>query len=293
MTVRYGVTHSTCYFYAQRAGVSYHTAHWIPRETPVQQCITRELWVNPSPALVRERTDFFGNHVSFFNIQEPHSVLEVKSHLQVEVQAPPLPESVATLPWEKVQEFVLQNVNHQNIVQFLLPSPMVPVWNELENYATDSFSAGKPVVEAVYGLVQQMYNDFMFDATATTVSTPLHEVFRMRRGVCQDFAHLLIGCLRSKGIPARYVSGYLETNPPAGTERLLGADATHAWAAFYCPGFGWIDVDPTNNLVVQTSHITLGWGRDYGDVYPLRGVTMGGGSQTLQVGVTVERLTNN
>ena len=166
----------------------------------------------------------------------------------------------------------------------------MPLDAPFTNYARESFPAGRNLLEAVLDLTARIHRDFKFDSTATTVATPLAQMLEQRRGVCQDFAHLQIACLRSQGLPARYVSGYLETVPPPGQPKLFGADASHAWASFFCPGLGWIDVDPTNNLLPSMQHITLGWGRDYSDVCPIRGVLVGGEEHTLRVAVDVVAL---
>jgi transglutaminase-like putative cysteine protease len=236
-----------------------------------------------------ERTDFFGNPVTFFTIQEPHHELTVTAHHMVSVSPFALPEPAQTPAWEEVRQVLSSDRGPRSldVYQFVFDSPYVTTDPELADYAAASFAAGRPLLEAVLDLTRRIHTDFRYDTKATTVATPLSEVFSARRGVCQDFAHLQIGCLRSLGLAARYISGYLLTTPPPGQQRLVGADASHAWLSVYCPGFGWIDVDPTNNQVPSDQHILLAWGRDYDDVSPIKGVILGGGQHTVSVAVDV------
>jgi transglutaminase-like putative cysteine protease len=211
---------------------------------------------------------------------------------RVRVTAPVWPEATATPPWEKVREATARDVldPDSQAGEFLFESPHVTTSPAFADYAAESFTTGRPLLEALLHFTARIFHDFRFDKRATTVATPVEEVFRKRRGVCQDFAHFGIACLRSIGLPARYVSGYLETLPPPGRPRLIGADASHAWFAVWCPGFGWIDADPTNNVLPADRHITLAWGRDFSDVSPLRGVVIGGGGHGLGVSVDVARI---
>jgi transglutaminase-like putative cysteine protease len=231
--------------------------------------------------------DYFGNPTTFFAMQGAHKGLTVRARSRVAVSAAPVPGPADTPPWEAALEHKALPLE---AVECAFDSVPATAGDELAAYARRSFTGGRPLLEAVIDLTRRVHEDFAFDRSATTVGTPLETVFKLRRGVCQDFARLEIACLRSLGIPAHYVSGYLETVPPPGAERLAGADASHAWLAVYCPGFGWIDVDPTNNVIPSTSHVTLAWGRDYGDVSPIRGVILGGGGHSLRVNVDVTRV---
>jgi transglutaminase-like putative cysteine protease len=239
-----------------------------------------------------ERRDYFGNLLYFFTIQEPHKELVVQSRCEVkldeEAPAPP-PDSLA---WEEAVTRIAADRSPAGLeaFQFRFESPRIKPRPEFASYASQSFTPGRPMREALLDLTARIHKDFRFDAKVTNVRTSTEEVFRKRRGVCQDFAHLQIACLRSLNLSARYVSGYLRTYPPPGQPRLVGADATHAWVSAYCPGIGWIDVDPTNDLVPSNGHVTLAWGRDYGDVSPLYGVIQGGGAHALTVAVDMDAL---
>jgi transglutaminase-like putative cysteine protease len=233
--------------------------------------------------------DYFGNRLNFFTIQTPHKELVVEASSEVNVRARDWPPACAT-PWEEVVDEVARGVaaEHIRAQHFKFESPRIRIAPQFAAYARQSFTERRKFGEALTDLTARIYADFKFDSAATTVRTPTEEVFRKRRGVCQDFAHLQIACLRSLKLPARYVSGYLRTYPPPGKERLIGADASHAWVSAYCPEAGWLDVDPTNNLVPTTSHVTVAWGRDYGDVSPLRGLILGGREHTLEVAVDLQ-----
>jgi transglutaminase-like putative cysteine protease len=255
------------------------------------QSARSELLISPAPATRTERVDYFGNLLCFFTVQEPHKelVVEARSEVILEGRARPWPQSVA---WE---EAVASLPNDQSATgleayQFGFESPRIRVRPEFASYALESFTPGRSMPESLLDLTARIHKDFRFDSKVTNVRTPTEEVFRKRRGVCQDFAHLQIACLRSVNIAARYVSGYLRTYPPPGQPRLVGADASHAWVSAYCPGIGWLDMDPTNNLVPSDGHVTLAWGRDYGDISPLRGLILGGGAHTLKVAVDMEPL---
>lgn len=286
----YKIVHKTTYRYKYPVSVGNHIACLTPRTLPYHRCIRHELRINP-PVKPFVRTDYFGNQLSLFTIQEPHKRLVVESRSEVVIdERPNLPGHSA--PWETVAENLIKEKAPDTLeaYQFTFESPRIRSSAELASYARQSFVTGRPFVEALLDLTGRIYKDFKFDAKATSVRTPTEEVFRKRRGVCQDFAHLQIACLRSLRLAARYVSGYLRTYPPPGRPRLVGCDASHAWVSAFCPGVGWIDVDPTNNVVPSQGHVTIGWGRDYGDVSPLRGLILGGRDHTLKVNVDVEPL---
>jgi transglutaminase-like putative cysteine protease len=285
----YRVTHSNTYTYSEPVSLCHNLLHLIPRELPRQECVHSQVLIQPQPGVSTVRSDYFGNPVSFFTVQEPHQKLTVTAGHLIRIRAEPMPEPSATLAWEKVQEQVHQAGLAEDLeaAQFLFDSTYVRREEELAEYARPSFSPGRPILEAVLDLTGRIHADFRYDKTATTTATPILDVLHHRHGVCQDFAHLQISCLRSLGLPARYVSGYLLTAPPPDQPRLVGADASHAWVSVYCPGAGWIEVDPTNNLVSTDKHIVLAWGRDYDDVCPLKGVILGGGRQEVVIAVDV------
>ena len=285
----YKISHKTTYRYRHPVSMGNHVACLTPRSLPRHRVLSHHLRIYP-PAKLTERTDYFGNQLSFFTIQRSHQRLVVEARSEVildERDKPSLRESPA---WEKAAELTRENHDRESLdaSQFVFESPRIRPSAQLAAYALQSFTPGRQFVSALLDLTDRIYRDFKFDAKATSVRTSTEEVFRKRRGVCQDFAHLQIACLRSLSLPARYVSGYLRTYPPPGRPRLIGADASHAWISAYCPNVGWLDVDPTNNLMPNYNHVTLGWGRDYGDVSPLRGLILGGRDHTLKVNVDVE-----
>jgi transglutaminase-like putative cysteine protease len=285
--VTYEVVHTTRYEYSDSVSVSHHVARLSPRVLPHQQCLHHELQIEPAPAVTRTHLDYFGNAMTFFVMEGAHKGLTVCARSTVVITPRSLPAPASTPPWEAARD---HDALPLDAIDCLFDSSSIRASEELAAYARPSFPFGRPLLEAVVELTRRIHEDFTFDPQATTVATPLTDVFRLRRGVCQDFARLGIACLRSLGLAAHYVSGYMETVPPLGTPRLAGADASHAWLAVYCPGSGWIDVDPTNNLLPSATHITLAWGRDYSDVSPIRGVILGGGDHVLQVNVDVLRV---
>jgi transglutaminase-like putative cysteine protease len=288
----YNITHLTIYAYAAPVTVSHHAARLEPRGLAQQVTEQFSLEIEPPPALKKMRTDYFGNRVCGFAIQEVHTRLEITATSRVTVM-PVTPPALALSPaWEQVVELFSDPVSPEVVepYQFVFDSPLLRVSPELADYARQSFTPGTPLLVAVADLNRRIFKDFKYDPVATTVATPLEEVLAKRRGVCQDFSHLAIACLRSLGIPARYVSGYLRTRPPEGKKRLVGADASHAWFSVYCPSTGWLDFDPTNNILPTEEHITLAYGRDYTDVSPVTGVITGGGSHQVRVSVDVEAL---
>jgi transglutaminase-like putative cysteine protease len=283
--LNYRVRHETTYSYEDPVAVSHHILRLTPRSTDNQICKTSEIAISPRPPALATHTDYFGNVVTSFNLLEPHNalVVDVVSHL--EVTAPTPVDFSASTPWERVAH--LTDIDAR---QFIFDSKRSYFLPQLREYALVSFTPSRPVLEAVRDLTHRINQDFKFDSKATEVSTPVEVCFEKKRGVCQDFSHLQIACLRSLGLPSRYVSGYLRTLPPPGKPRLVGADASHAWLAAWDPEFGWIDFDPTNDCIPSEGHITVAWGRDYGDVSPIYGVLLGGADHTLDVGVDVVAL---
>jgi len=308
--VKYRITHTTLYHYSQPVGLCQNEARLQPRIFWRQQCHHSSFDITPAPMDFSERLDFFGNRVTYFAIQQPHTQLTVTAISEVTIF--PRQNNLDLfnqMTWEQVrgllQETPGQSQSQQGQIQmqnqdqtleildarqYVLDSPMVTVTPELADYARNSFLPNRALVDVVHDLMQRIYKDFTYDPAFTTIATPLSEVLNFRRGVCQDFAHLAIACLRAYGIAARYISGYVETLPEPGKQRLVGADASHAWFSVYIPGTGWLDFDPTNNTVPLDQHITLAWGRDYADVTPLKGIAFGGGQHTLSVSVDVLRL---
>jgi transglutaminase-like putative cysteine protease len=286
----YNLIHKTIYEYAEPVTVSHHAARVEPRALSGQQVENFSLQIDPVPAVIKPRVDFFGNQVCGFSIQEIHQRLEITARSRVTVSATTPPALALSPEWEGVVKLFSDPVSPEVVepYQFVFDSPLLCASPELAEYARESFAARMPLLVAVADLNRRIFTDFKYDPTATTVATPLAEVLEKRRGVCQDFAHLAIACLRSLGLPARYVSGYLRTRPPEGKERLVGADASHAWFSVFCPDVGWVDFDPTNNLMPTEEHITVAFGRDYSDVSPVAGVITGGGAHEVKVSVDVE-----
>lgn len=287
--MRYQITHVTTYRYRDPVLLGHNHAHLSPRSSERQDCVACSLDIVPTPRQQAYWTDYFGNRVTYFTIEQEHRELRVQALSQVQVVPPRMHAASLTPCWEEVRERLAkaQDLETLSASQFTFDSPLVRRSAEAASYAAESFFPRRPLLSALLDLTARIFRDFKYDTTATTVNTPTSEVFRKRRGVCQDFAHLQITCLRSLGLAARYVSGYLQTDPPPGQPKLIAADASHAWLSVYCPELGWLDVDPTNNQVPQFRHITLAWGRDYGDVCPIKGVFLGGNAHSIQVEVDV------
>jgi transglutaminase-like putative cysteine protease len=290
--MRYQVHHVTRYSYQTPVVHAHHLAHMRPRSLPNQQVERCEIVTNPPCAAAQHYLDYFGNHVDAFELFGTHETLEVSATSTVNVAPNPLAESQALLDtsWNTVIDRLDRDPTLLDVQELRLASPIIRPFSAVREYAARTFTPNRPLMAAVIELNERIFRDFKYDPTATDESTPLALVMEDRRGVCQDFAHLAVGCLRSLGLPARYVSGYMETAPPAGRERLIGADASHAWASVYVPDLGWFDFDPTNNVLPSDRYVTVGWGRDFSDVSPLKGVLLGGPSQQVAVGVDVERI---
>lgn len=292
---RYRVTHRTEYEYVEDVTLCHSEARLAPRTTDFQRTSDVDLICIPAPTHVAERVDCYGNRVTYFSLEREHRRLEVTAHSHLEVQGPVVAAAAAAgRPWEECREYLQSETDWETIAarEFVLDSPMAAQNDDVRRFATPSFPPGRDLLDACRDLNARIFNEFQYEQGFSTISTPLAEVLEHRRGVCQDFAHLFIASLRSLGLAARYVSGYLETLPPPGQEKLVGADASHAWLAVYVPGIGWVDFDPTNNLIPGDQHITLAVGRDYGDVTPLKGVIFGGGEHTVKVSVDVARLSD-
>jgi transglutaminase-like putative cysteine protease len=288
-TRHYRITHNTTYDYSQPVSLCHNVAHLVLRECDRQRADESVLSITPDPAVLEDRVDFFGNPVSYFTIQEQHRELKVSVTHRVEVWAEPPPVAQNTPAWEVVRDRLPRDRASVwlDAYQYAFDSRYVATDPRYAEYAATSFVPGRPVLEAALDLTRRVHAEFVYDPRATNLTTPVAEVFEKRRGVCQDFAHLMLACLRSQGLAARYVSGYLSTLPPPGKPRLIGADATHAWVSVFCGDSGWVDFDPTNNQIPADRHILIGWGRDYEDVSPLKGVILGGGDHSVRVSVDV------
>jgi transglutaminase-like putative cysteine protease len=288
----YEITHTSTYDYLEDVSVSHHLLRLTPRHCSKQSRLAHELAIVPEPGTLSVHRDYFGNPTHFIGLDTPHQQLVIKSRSRVAVSPALILEPPETPAWETVRARCRLDHSGQTLEahEFTYASPLVPNADEFADYTKASLTPKRPVLDAVTDLTRRINEDFTFDPAATTVTTPVSDVFRERRGVCQDFAHFQIACLRSHGLPARYVSGYLETDPPPGQPKLRGVDASHAWVSFFCPGIGWLDVDATNNCRPSLRHVTIGWGRDYSDVCPIRGVLVGGRKQTLRISVDVNAL---
>jgi len=292
--MRYRIKHITEYQYASRVSHCYNMAHLMPRNSRRQQCLSTHLDVQPGAVINSKREDYFGNWAHHFEIHQPHKKLRIVSTSDVETR-----DQVSMMDLDlgvtcaQARTLMQGNRDIDTLMarEFLLNSGMVRKGQTLVDYCGDIFTDDKPLLRATLELTQRIFTDFKYNPQATTIATPVEEVLENREGVCQDFAHLQIACLRSLGFAAKYVSGYLETLPPPGQEKMVGADASHAWISVYAPGEGWFEFDPTNNCMAAEQHIITAWGRDYYDVTPLCGVIFGGGENPiLSVSVDVQRL---
>jgi transglutaminase-like putative cysteine protease len=298
--MRYRIHHETVYSYASDVLHAHHMLHLVPRPAPFQQCLEHTISVTPETFRRRDQIDAFGNALTRIEFEQPHRRLEVVARMEVEVHPRPKVFAAHSTPWERLcAELAYHGAwpTRENLeaCRFRHESPYVRVKQEFTDYAAECFAAGRPILECADALMIKLHREMKYAQGETAVGTPLREVLQKRRGVCQDFAHLMIACLRSRGLAARYVSGYLRPGPRRGARSgappAVGAGASHAWVAVYAPPFGWLEFDPTNNAWVGTDHVAVAWGRDFGDVSPLHGVILGGAEHELAVSVTVEPLT--
>jgi transglutaminase-like putative cysteine protease len=268
---------------------SWQLARLTPRNLPWQRLLSCAIQIDPPPDERHDAPDSFGNSVTHFGLHGAHRLLRVRMHCSVDVADRPDVEGSPFVAWEEVRDTVRQQPELDDLMPARMcePTLLVPLSEGARMYALESLTPGRDWLESVTDLMQRIHAHFEFDPGATTVSTSVDEVLYQRRGVCQDFAHLMLACLRGHGLPARYVSGYLLTDPPEGQPRLMGVDASHAWVAAYSPDCGWVEFDPTNNQLADKRYITLAWGADFADVVPLRGVILGGGTQDMDVSVSV------
>lgn len=292
--MRFRIRHITHYKYSNRVTRCYNLANVVPRDTRRQRCLSNRVTLSPLPAITHKRTDYFGNKAFHFEIQKSHTelIITADSDIQIKDRDHDLNLDLGVSYGEALA--LQHKTNDQEALEareFLLNSPMIECSEALADYARPSFAPDRTLKSCVSELTTRIFNDFTYDPEFSTIATPLAEVLAHRKGVCQDFAHLQVGCLRSMGIPAKYVSGYIETLPKPGEEKLVGADATHAWIAYFCPDEGWLEFDPTNDTMAGSQHIVTAFGRDYYDVTPVRGVIFGGGdSPVLNVSVDVSRV---
>ncbi|MBX2806434.1 MAG: transglutaminase family protein [Hyphomicrobiales bacterium] len=283
------VSHKTAYHYTAPVAQAHHLVHLAPRPHERQRVMHQSIVFSPKPASRSDFTDYFGNPASAVAIENSHSELLIHSTSVVEVNAPLALDLAASTPWDKLAFDLAPPrwIPDQDAAQYLMPSHHTAITHELIAFAEPSFAAGRPVLECARDLTHRIFTEFAYDGAATDIATTTDELLNIRRGVCQDFAHLLIAAMRAFGLPARYVSGYLLTYPPEGKERLIGADASHAWASVWSPGIGWVDFDPTNDIIPLDEHITIAYGRDFHDVSPVTGVLLGGGAHQVDVAVDV------
>ena len=291
--MRYRVRHETVYHYGGDVAHSHQLLHLAPRESDRQVCRSRRITLTPAPGTRRDDVDAFGNFVTRLEYDQPHDRLEVLAEVEVEVSAPGDAAGADSTAWEAVRDVLIysgqpMSAAHLEACRFRMESSYVAVKQTFSDYGEDCFAAGCGVLTGAESLMHKIHRDFTYAPGTTNIRTSALEAFTARRGVCQDFAHIMLACLRSRGLAARYVSGYLRTAAPGSDAALLGADASHAWVSVYCPPFGWVDLDPTNDVRVATDHIVIAWGRDFGDVSPLRGVIVGGGRHRLAVRVSVQ-----
>ena len=290
--MKYRVRHYTDYTYQDPVSICYNRLCLTPRTGPEQECISSEINIVPAPDEYSQRIDFFGNNLSFFSVFKEHKKLKISSTsiVKMENRAHASLAFGSDVLWKDVPALLEANSAHAEIIQYTIPSQYIPHSDVIKNFASDCFQEHATLWASCQALMQKIFKELEFKPGFTTINTPVEEVIKIKKGVCQDFAHLMIACLRNMNLPARYVSGYLETLPPPGKEKLVGADASHAWVSVYFPNIGWVEFDPTNGLLPAYKHITVAYGRDYQDVAPIKGIVFSSGNQKLTVRVDVERI---
>jgi transglutaminase-like putative cysteine protease len=290
--MNYTIIHKTTYTYFEPVSLCHNIARLVPRSTDRQYCKNAVVEIFPLPEMLNGYEDFFGNKVIYFSIEKEHRELSVTVTSEIEkiASGEKVSDGAGNLSLEEVKrELLAPSPDSAEFRQYVFETAMTSWNDQIEAYAKLSFRTGRPVFEAAIELMHRIYTDFEYKPGLTTISTPLSIVMQQRKGVCQDFAHFAIACARSVGLAARYVSGYVETISPEGTEKLIGVDASHAWFSIFIPNMGWMDFDPTNNLIPADQHITIGWGRDYADIAPLKGILVSSGQHELAVSVDVKR----
>jgi transglutaminase-like putative cysteine protease len=290
--MKYQVTHITDYIYKFPATLCHNLMFQIPQDSEFQKVEKYICEISPKPSSEVERIDFFGNKYLYFSVERSHKKLTVISQSILELQSPAWMkiDPKLTKPWEEVVDWLHTTKASNDIRQYYLESNHVTIIEGIKEYALKSFTPGRPIMEAMADLNTRIFNDFAFTPGFTDISTPLQKVFEHKKGVCQDFAHFSLACLRALGLAARYVSGYIETLPPPGKPKLIGSDASHAWIAIYIPEHGWVEFDATNNLLVNDKHLRVAVGRDFADVTPLKGIVYSGSEQEMKVSVDVSKL---
>ena len=294
--MQYRVSHTTQYRYNARVPVGFNRVCLTPRRCAHQECLRATLDVQPVPAVFSQQMrDYYGNEVLFFNVQEPHDTLTITALSEVRLIPVLSPQPEATPAWESARDTLrgARSTDLLDALQFAYDVEKPAVSDDLRDYAAASFTPGMPILAGAVDLMRRIHREFAYDPMATTVSTPIEEVLAKRRGVCQDFAHVQIGCLRALGLAARYVSGYIAPVRAGSDVEFVGSQASHAWLSIHVPGHGWVDLDPTNDMLPSLEHVTLAWGRDYEEVSPVRGVILGGGAQHLSVAVQVKAINGN
>ena len=288
--MKYRVRHETAYSYGTPVDLAAHLVHMSPRPLPHQRIVSASMEADPTPVRITEGTDYFGNDVRWMFLDKPHAEFDVVLDATVDVAFPPPPPDDATPAWEDVARMASPAGGPGwQAAEFVFDSRLAPAVHAARDYAAPTFTEGRPILAALRELNHRIRTEFAFRPGVTTIATPVSTVLRQRAGVCQDFAHLMISALRALGLPARYVSGYIRTRPPPGQARRRGCDQSHAWVgAWLGPEHGWVDFDPTNDLIVSDEHVILGWGRDYADVSPVLGVLLGGGEHSVAVSVDLE-----
>ncbi len=291
----YQIEHKTAYKYHEPISLCHNLARLIPRNTSGQKCVKSSVVINPIPDVVHDFEDFFGNKVVYFAIQREHKELTVTVTSIIQQLVTDSLNSLlahsANIAWEEARMQLYQPILAYIDARQYVPETTITSYDAaVTSYALASFTNNRPVVEALHHLTTRIFTDFQFKPGFTTIATPVSELMTQKKGVCQDFAHVAIACVRSIGLPARYVSGYIETLPPTGVEKLVGVDASHAWFSVFVPNIGWIDFDPTNNVMPSNQHVTIGWGRDYFDITPLKGVILSSGPHRLSVSVDMKRI---
>jgi transglutaminase-like putative cysteine protease len=283
----YRIRHTTAYQYSEPVALSQNQLRLTPRNRGGQRLLRRRLRISPKPEMISHRRDYFANLVSHFDVYEPHAELKITSHAEVEVNRPLIELKMPSPSWDSVVHQLKTDITGNGLhrYQFSFPTALAPKLPIAYEYAVRSFPKGRPILAAAFELIERIHKDFVYDPTATTVTTTVPEVFQKKRGVCQDLAHVALSCFRSLGLAASYVSGYVRTYSDETEAELVGADASHAWVSLFAGSLGWIDFDPTNKLIVQNEHVVLAVGRDYRDVCPVNGLFIGGGNQTLSVSV--------
>jgi len=293
--MKYQVLHITDYIYEFPAALCHNLMFQIPQDQPSQKVEAYSCDITPKPSSEVERVDFFGNKYLYFSVERSHCKLTVTSQSILSLSTPEWfhVDPCTTMPWEEVMNLLHSYQTSSDIRQYYLESEHTRFIDGIREYALASFSPGRPILAAALDLNARIFNDFAFTPGFTDISTPLQQVFEHKKGVCQDFAHFFLACVRTLGLAARYVSGYIETLPPPGKPKLIGSDASHAWIALYVPGYDWVELDATNNLLVNDNHIRVAVGRDFSDITPLKGIVYSGSKQEMKVSVDVSRLEEN